>query len=136
MEVEFPRDGEILQVALRGIEPAQNDLQRIVDAVAKAYADEALYESKTRSLAERDLLAKSLHSLTKDLESRRQQLHDLVKDLGDEAEDDPEFKMQQFEIEVLTEHLRELHHRLKRREVEANSPARIRQLQSAVVTVE
>lgn len=136
LEIEFPRDGEILVIRLRGNESAQNDLQRIVDAVAKAYADEAIFESKTRRLAERDLLAMSLQALTKDLESRGQQLHDLVKDHGDEAQDDPEIKMQQFEIDVLTEHLRELHHRLNRREVEANSPARIRTLQQAVVTVD
>lgn len=136
MEAEFPRDGEILQISLRGDESAQNDLSSIVDAVSKAYADEAIYESKTRKLAERDILAKSLQALTKDLETRMQKLRDLATDLGDKVHDDPEFKLQQFEIDVLTEHLRELHHRLMREEVDANSPARIRQLQPAVVTTD
>lgn len=70
MDVDFPQQGEILSIAISDNAPP-GELQRLVDAIAKAYADEAVYEAKTRKLATRDLLAKSLQATQKDIDDKR-----------------------------------------------------------------
>ena len=46
LEVDFPEDGEILAIRLRGPEARSNDLVLIVDAVAKAYVDEVIFADR------------------------------------------------------------------------------------------
>jgi hypothetical protein len=56
--------------------------------------------------------------------------------MGEKAKDSVEFKIQQQELDVLTEQMRDLRRRLERDDLEANSPPRIRQVQPAVVARE
>jgi capsular exopolysaccharide synthesis family protein len=65
LRVDFPQQGEILSISLVGSPP--EDLVRLVDAIAKAYRDEVIYEEKQRRLATRDLLARSLENLKKEI---------------------------------------------------------------------
>ena len=82
LEVEFPEDSEILAISLRGPEEHAQDLVQIVDAVAKAYRDEVIYEGKQRSLASRDLLARSLESLKKEIERNFEEYLDIAREAG------------------------------------------------------
>jgi hypothetical protein len=70
LETGFPGDGELLSIRLRGPESAAKDLGAIVDAVAKAYEEEIVYNQKSRALGERDLRAQSLQGLTKEVEEK------------------------------------------------------------------
>jgi capsular exopolysaccharide synthesis family protein len=65
LRVDFPQQGEILSISVIGSPP--EDLVRLVDAVAKAYRDEVIFEEKQRRLATRDLLARSLDNLKKEI---------------------------------------------------------------------
>ncbi|MEX2308006.1 MAG: polysaccharide biosynthesis tyrosine autokinase [Pirellulales bacterium] len=66
LRVDFPQQGEILSISLSSDAPSE-DLVRLVDAVAKAYRDEVIYAEKQRRLATRDLLARSLENLNKEI---------------------------------------------------------------------
>ena len=49
LEVDFPQDGEILAIRLRGPESHTNDLVLIVNEVTKAYEDEVVFaDTQTR----------------------------------------------------------------------------------------
>jgi hypothetical protein len=80
LEVEFPENAEILAIRLRGPEAQAQDLAQIVDAVAKAYRDEVIYAGKQRRLASRDLLARSLESLNKEIARKFEQYLDIARE--------------------------------------------------------
>jgi hypothetical protein len=107
-------------------------LGTIIDAVAKAYEQEVIYAQKSSRLVERDLRAKSLQVLTNEVQEKMQ----LINRMAAEANDSPDVKILKFEIDVLTEQMQELRRRLKRDDLEARSPSRIRQVQAAVVSPE
>ena len=67
--VDFPQNGEILSISLSGDELPE-DLVRLVDAVAKAYKEEVVNDLRQRRLANRDLLARNLETLNKDIKRK------------------------------------------------------------------
>jgi polysaccharide biosynthesis transport protein len=90
LRVDFPQQGEILSITISDDAPP-GELVRLVDAVAKAYRDEVIYEERQRRLMTRDLLARSLDKLKKDMESRWTEYLNMAKDAGRSAsEQDPE----------------------------------------------
>jgi hypothetical protein len=136
LDAEFPGGGELLAIRLRGPESAASDLAMIVNAVAKAYEEEVVYDQKSRKLAARDLRAKSLQGLTIELEEQMRELNEMAAEAGEEAKDSPAIKIRQHEIDVLTEQMRALRRRVERDDLEAKSPSRIRFVQPAVVSPE
>ncbi len=69
LEVDFPQNGEILQIRLSGDE-LPDELVQLVDAVAKAYKEEVVNTLRQRRLATRDLLAQNLETLNKDIRNK------------------------------------------------------------------
>jgi hypothetical protein len=82
VETEIEKDSEILAIRLRGPAEQAEELVQIVDAVAKAYRDEVIYEGKQRSLATRDLLARSLQNLNKEIERKFTEFLDIAEEAG------------------------------------------------------
>jgi hypothetical protein len=132
IEVDFPQDGELLAIRLRGPEAHANDLVRIVDEVAKAYEEEVVFADAQTQLATRDLKAATLTKLRNELLKKTKDLIDLKKELGAKAAESAEVQAWQTEIEVLTEVVRETSRSLEFSDIEANAPPRIRKVQPAV----
>jgi succinoglycan biosynthesis transport protein ExoP len=80
LRVDFPQQGEILSISLSGRPP--EDLVRLVDAVAKAYRDEVIYEEKQRRLGTRDLLARSLDKVNKEIKRKWDEYIAIASELG------------------------------------------------------
>ena len=132
LEIDFPQDGEILAIRLRGPESHTNDLVLIVDAVAKAYEDEVVFDDTQTRLNTRDLKAMSLKKLRDELADKMQQLQDVKKEVGTAAGDSVDIKLRQLEIDTLTVMVRETSLSLERDDLEANAPSRIEKVQPAV----
>jgi hypothetical protein len=81
LEADFPQYGEILAISLRGPEAQAKDLVQIVDAVANAYRNEVIYEGKQRSLASRDMLARSLENLKIEMVRKWEQYLDIAREV-------------------------------------------------------
>jgi hypothetical protein len=82
LKVEFPRDGEILSISLSGTEGHQQDLVRIVDAVAKAYQEEVIEKERQRRLNNRDLLARNFENLSADTKRKMDEFLDIAREAG------------------------------------------------------
>jgi len=82
LEVEFPQDGEILSISLRGTEAQATDLVALLDAVAKAYKDEVIYKERQSWLGTRDLLARSLEDLNKELARKWEEYLEIARESG------------------------------------------------------
>ena len=67
LRVDFPQQGEILSISLSD-DALPEDLVRLVDAVAKAYRDEVIFDEQQRRKVTRDLLARSLENLRKEIQ--------------------------------------------------------------------
>jgi hypothetical protein len=82
LEVEFPQDSEILSISLTGNVDSAADLVRIVDAVAKAYKDEVIHESRQQKLATRDLFARNLENLNRQIKRRMEEYSAIARESG------------------------------------------------------
>lgn len=60
LNVEFPQDGELLSISLRGPAAQAEDIRVVVDAVAEAYKTEVLGNETAQRLNQRDRLERSL----------------------------------------------------------------------------
>lgn len=67
--VDFPGDANMLQITLRGAEPA--DLAKVVNAVTNAYLDKVVNEEKAVKLEKRDNLDKLVQEYDRDLTDLR-----------------------------------------------------------------
>jgi len=81
LEVSFLQDSEILRISLSG-EGADEDLKKLVDAVAAAYEKEVVYNEKQRRYITRDALSKSLESINKELEETMEQYYAMAVEMG------------------------------------------------------
>jgi hypothetical protein len=81
LAVDFPQNGEILSISLTGDELPE-DLVRLVDSVSKAYKDEVINELRQRRLAMRDLLARNLENLNKDVKRKLDEYLDIARETG------------------------------------------------------
>lgn len=79
LDVSFPQQGEYLSISLEGDEDP-NDLVRLVDAVAKAYADEAIYDERARRSTTKDLLNRSLEDITSKINEKWQLYISIAKE--------------------------------------------------------
>jgi hypothetical protein len=87
LETEYLQDGEYLAISLKGSESQMDDFTLIVDAVAKAYADEMVYNERARRSAFKDLLSRSLEDINKKIADKSSLMLEIAKDSGrhDEA---------------------------------------------------
>jgi hypothetical protein len=69
LQVSFPIDGELLEIALPGRETEAKELTLIVNAIATAYKSDSDSREFQRLFLNRDMLARSLEHLTKDIRS-------------------------------------------------------------------
>lgn len=69
LSVEFPQNGELLEITLAGDE-LPDELKILVNAVSEAYEKEVLGQLAQRRAANRDLLRRSLDDVNKDLRSK------------------------------------------------------------------
>jgi hypothetical protein len=134
LEIEFLDGSEILSIRLRGTDSQTDDLKRIVDAVARAYEKEVVYNDRQRRLLIRDTKAKTAEGLAKDITTKMSKVAALKEELGPNSVDSSEVRFKQIEVDVLTDVYRQLRRSLELEEVEFNAPARIRQFQPAVVS--
>ena len=81
LAVDFPQNGEILSISLTGDELPE-DLVRLVDSVSKAYKDEVINELRQRRLANRDLLARNLENLNKEIKRKLEEYLDIARETG------------------------------------------------------
>ena len=79
---EYPERAEVLAIKLHGTEAQSKDLAALVDAVAKAYKDEVIAESRQQRLQTRDLLARNLENLNKEIRSKLDAYEDIARVLG------------------------------------------------------
>jgi hypothetical protein len=133
IEVDFPEDGEIMAIRLRGPESRSNDLVLIVDEVAKAYEEEVVFADAQTRLTTRDLKANSLKKMQQELAKKMQVLDDLRKEAGTSAGENVDIKLRELEVETLTELVRETSRSLEWNDIESNAPARIKKVQPAVI---
>lgn len=82
LEVAFPNNGEVLSIQLHGIEEDSADLVLITDAIAKAYKAEVVDEMRQRRLNDRDLLARNLENLNREIKSKLETLLDISRESG------------------------------------------------------
>jgi hypothetical protein len=97
LEVDFPHQSEFMQIRLRGIEGQGPDLARIVDAVAQAYSDEAIYKERARQSAALDLLNRSLEDLRSKIAEKSELMLAIAKD-GDRHDEATAGVLQQVNL--------------------------------------
>lgn len=81
LQVDFPQNGEVLSIALSGDE-LPDELVLLVDAVAKAYKAEVVDELRQHRLNNRDLLARNLENLNKEIKSKLETYLAIAKESG------------------------------------------------------
>jgi capsular exopolysaccharide synthesis family protein len=79
VDVGFPQQGEILSISISSDEDTA-DLVRLVDAVALAYNDEVVYKERSRQLATRDLLSRSLENINKEIADKWEVYIDIARE--------------------------------------------------------
>jgi hypothetical protein len=82
LQVGFPEEGEYLAIELEGTEEQKEDLQLIVDAIAKAYSDEVVFKDRQRELGNRDLLASTLDKLNQESRKKSEDLADIAREMN------------------------------------------------------
>lgn len=131
LEVDFLEGSEILSIRLRGSDGDVDQLRQIVDAVARAYTDEAIYAARLRMLNARDAKAKAIDKLRKKLEEKLAHIKDEQTKSGDSG---VALKLDQAEADVLTDTWRSLLRSLEIDDVNTSgAPSRIHILQEATV---
>src|SRR4051812_23091673 len=82
LDVQYPQNGEILSIQLRGRASQASDLKVVVDAVAIAYKKEVLAAERQRSQGERDLLNQNLQDLNKDIKRKYEDYIEIARNMG------------------------------------------------------
>lgn len=82
LEVDFPGNGEVLSIQLHGIKEDSANLVLITDAVANAYKAEVIDEMRQSRLNDRDLLARNLEDLNREIKQKLETLLDIGKESG------------------------------------------------------
>jgi hypothetical protein len=85
LDVGFHPGSEMMYVRLFGKPGQEDQLKKIVDAVADAYKEEAVYAERQRELTKRDLLAELLKKLNEEFTEKTQTYYDMARELGTSA---------------------------------------------------
>jgi beta-lactamase regulating signal transducer with metallopeptidase domain len=82
LRVGFFPGSEIMYIRLSGKADETEQLQKIVNAVAEAYEEEVVFSHRQRKLTVRDLLAKSLKNLNREVEVKTETYVKLAREQG------------------------------------------------------
>jgi succinoglycan biosynthesis transport protein ExoP len=93
LDVDYPENGELLAISIRGPASQANDLRLVVDAVAEAYVKEVISKEKLRKLTIRDMLEHSLQNLNAEIKRKYEDYLDIAKGMG-KPTDGNEFQRQ------------------------------------------
>jgi polysaccharide biosynthesis transport protein len=80
--VEYPENGRLLAIRLKGPESEREDLVRIVDAIAKAYRNEVIDQERQERLVTRDLLSRSLGNVNGEIKRKLDEYLDIARESG------------------------------------------------------
>lgn len=136
VEVEFLNGSELLAIRLRGAESDADDLRRVVDAVAEAYKDEAVFQERQRRLKARDMKARNLAQLNEELSDKVATLAALKEDVANNYEDtseSPDVQLKQMDVDILQSVYRPLLRSLELDDINYGAPERIHQIQETIV---
>lgn len=139
IEVEFPKNSEVMVISLRANPIFEDDIKRVVDAVAAAYQSLVVDKENMRQLKLRDQISRVVGKIETELKAKTEVLYNLEADLGSEHAQSAEFDSRRIEISTMTEILRHMRRRLAIIEINAQLPEemrRVRLIQPAVVTYE
>jgi succinoglycan biosynthesis transport protein ExoP len=120
LHVSFPQESEILKISISGSENPI-ELQKIVDAVAKAYEDRVIYAARTKKLSTREVLSRSLGDLQSEIRRKMEDFEDLAKELGTsegEVGTDAESRILLSEMRAQTEALTTMRQQLLQAQTE------------------
>jgi hypothetical protein len=130
--VEFPGDGNILSISLRGGRNQAADVKVLLDAVAKSYFQEVNYRDRLHELAR-------IGTARKVVENRRERMRKGIEQVQasptDSAETFDADKVQQLELDLLVEQWRTAANNLEAMEADRSAPARVQQLHQAIIRV-
>ncbi len=110
LEVSFSENGEILAINVQGSKSQQDELVSIVEAVGKAYLNEAISERQMRYLVTRDALARNLQILNIDIKRRLDEYLDIERESPPPKSYYSEF--QQFDTNQLVREINQLQNEL------------------------
>jgi hypothetical protein len=96
LEIDYPQDGEILQIKLRGSKSQAPELEVIVNAVASAYEKEVLGNEKARRLVQRDMMERSLQNLTSEIKRKMEDYLDIAKGMARPDANSNDFQQQRL----------------------------------------
>jgi hypothetical protein len=82
LNVEFPEQGEIMAISLRGTQSQELQLVQIVDAIVKAYSNEVLEREHQHRFAIRDLLARQFRDLKQEITRKAEELSAIEDESG------------------------------------------------------
>ena len=84
LQVSFPNNSELMQIKLTG-SVSPKELEAIVEAVSKAYADEVVFEERGIRLKPRDILRNNARKLSNEIKRLTDDYYRLVEENGDPA---------------------------------------------------
>jgi hypothetical protein len=132
LEVEWPKDSELLAIRLHCTEGEVPDSVLILNSVTSAYQNVVVFDKDQSHLVARDALVRSSSKLSQELESKLEELEAIKKS----GKDGAEVQSRQLDIDVLTTTYRKCATALREMDMEAEAPKRIRLIQPATARQE
>ena len=136
LQVEYPENGEILAISLRGNKSEAEDLRVVVDAVADAYKREVLATESARKMNIRDMVERSLQNLNGEIKRKFEDYLDIAEGMGKpNGENDFQRQLDLKRMDRIDEELAQLERDKLKVEIDGNSKeskfveTRIEQLQ-------
>jgi hypothetical protein len=133
LEVECPKDSELLAIRLHCTEGEVPDSILILNGVTSAYQNEVVFADDQSRLVARDALARSLSRLSKELDAKIEGAQKRIDELG---KDSFEAKLVEREIDELEEVRKRASASLIEMDMEAEAPKRIKLIQPATARQE
>ncbi|MEM6328893.1 MAG: polysaccharide biosynthesis tyrosine autokinase [Planctomycetota bacterium] len=85
LEVTFPQESEIMQIKLEG-NAKPDELATVLNAVAKVYMDEVVFDERTRRLKPREILAISARKLGEEIKRKSAAYYALLQEGGNSGQ--------------------------------------------------
>ncbi len=82
LTVEFPQNGAILSISLRGDESQKKEIAAIVDAISRSYWNEAVDQERQQRLVTRDLFDRNLRNLNEEIRHKLDEYLDIARETG------------------------------------------------------
>lgn len=132
LEVEWPKDSELLAIRLHCTEGEVPDTVLILNSVTSAYQKVVVFDKDQAQLVARDALARSFSKLSQELETKMEEL----EALENSGKGGAEVQSRQLDIDVLTTTYRKCASALREMDMKAEAPKRIKLIQPATARQE